>query len=458
MDTLPPTTSAQTRQTRQQFVNPEDYLSYELGKAVRELPPLYTRLLAGSLTALVLGIITWANFSMVDEVAVTQGELIPTSQVRPVRALEGGVIGEILVKEGQKVNQGDVLMKQDPKLSQTEIDRLQKNAALIRQDLARLNAENKGQTSAGSAIQDQLLAARLREFDDKQAGAQADAQRQAAVIGEAQAQLAKLQENLVNARAGLGNAKSRESSLAQLVRDNAIPRLDYLQAQDQLTEARDRISSLEQEIVGQQQSIQQAEQAYESAKQSVNRLQSERESEILTQLTQRKESLTDIEGQLTQARVRAESQVVTAPVAGTIYNLEASLGARTVQPGDELLSILPAEHDLILEVKVLNRDIGFIQEGQRAKVKIATFPFQEFGTINGEVLSISPNSTIDKDLGPVFKAKVKLDRNIVRVNNQDVELTPGMAATAEIVTRKRSVLTFLMEPITKRFDEAFSTR
>ena len=103
MDSLPPNQSAQVRQTRQQFVNPEDYLSYELGKAVRELPPLYTRVLAGTLTAIVIGTIGWAYLSKIDEVAVAQGEIIPTSQIRPVRALEGGVISQIKVKEGDRV-------------------------------------------------------------------------------------------------------------------------------------------------------------------------------------------------------------------------------------------------------------------------------------------------------------------------------------------------------------------
>jgi HlyD family secretion protein len=95
-----------------------------------------------------------------------------------------------------------------------------------------------------------------------------------------------------------------------------------------------------------------------------------------------------------------------------------------------------------------------------AKVKLATFPFQEFGTIDGEVMHISPNATVDKDLGLVFTARVKLDRTTmpVPVQQRDVQLVPGMSATAEIVTRQRSVLTFLLEPITRRFSEAFSTR
>jgi HlyD family secretion protein len=457
MQSSPDTSSAQIRQTRQQFVSPEDYLSYELGKAVRELPPLYTRLLAGSLSLLVFGAIGWAYFSKVDEVATAQGELVPAAQVRPVRALEGGVISEIRVKEGQQVKKGDVLLIQDPALNQADVNRLQKIAEAMRQDIARLAAESEGKTDAGSPLQDQLLTARLREFDNRQAAATADAQKQQAAIAEAKAQLAKLEGNYVNAQEALKNAQEREASLRKLV-DGAVPRFDYLETKDRLTAAEDRVNSLQQEIAAQQQAIQQTEQSYESAQQSKNRVGSERQSEILNQLKQRQEELANIEGQLTQARLKTAGQTITAPVSGKIYDMQMTLGERSVSPGQELLSILPDDEDLLLEVKVLNRDIGFIAEGMRAKVKLATFPFQEFGIIDGEVVQVSPNAIADKDLGPVFKTKVKLKQKQIAVHNQPVALTPGMAATAEIVTRQRSVLTFLLEPITRRFSEAFTTR
>jgi HlyD family secretion protein len=457
MDSSHPTSAAQTRQTRQQFVNPEDYLSYELGKAVRQLPPLYTRLLAGSITILVAGAIAWAHFSKVDEVAAAQGELIPSTQVRPVRSLEGGVIREIKVQEGDEVKQGDILVEQDPTLSQAEVDRLQSAAELVRQDIARLEAERAGETATGNVVQDQLLAARLRDFDTRQGAAIADANRQSAAVSEAQSELARLQENLVNARETLENARVREASLRDLV-DGAVPRFDYLEAKDRLTEAQDRVASLEQEIAGQQQAIQQAQQAYQSARQTAESLTSQRRSEILTQLTQRQEELSNIEGQLNEADIRKDGQTIRAPISGRIYNVETTLAERTIEPGEEILSILPDGEDLMLEVKVLNRDIGFIEAGMRAKIKVATFPFQEFGTIEGEVMRVSPNATLDEDLGLVFATQVKLSRTSVAVQGKPVELVPGMAATAEIVTRQKSILTFLIEPVTRRFDEAFSTR
>jgi HlyD family secretion protein len=187
-------------------------------------------------------------------------------------------------------------------------------------------------------------------------------------------------------------------------------------------------------------------------------LTAQRQTEILTLLNQRREELTNLEGQIAQTVTQQDRSIIRAPVTGRIYNVEATLGEGTIEPGEELLSIVPQDGDLLLEVKVLNRDIGFISTGMRAKVKLATFPFQEFGTIEGTVMQISPNATMDQNLGLVYTARVQLSRTAMTVRGQQVELVPGMAATAELVTRQKSVLTFLIEPITRRFDEAFSVR
>jgi HlyD family secretion protein len=159
---------------------------------------------------------------------------------------------------------------------------------------------------------------------------------------------------------------------------------------------------------------------------------------------------------LEQAKKQKDGESIKAPVAGTIYKIKATRGP--VQAGEELLSILPEGEDILLEVKVLNRDIGFIRQGMRAKVKLATFPFQEFGTVDGEVVQVSPNATLDKELGLVFPTRIKLNQHSVSVRGQEVGFTPGMTASGEIVTRKKSVLTFIMEPVTRRFSEAFSVR
>ncbi|RCJ28275.1 hemolysin D [Nostoc sp. ATCC 43529] len=490
--------AAQARQTKERFAQPEEQLTYELGKAVQELPPLYTRLLAGTISVIVFGAIAWAHFSQIDEVATAPGELIASTQVRPVTSLGGGSIVAVKVRDGDRVTKGQVLVQKDPDLQKTDVSRLAKSTRLIQDDLQRLDAERTGSKIAGTKLQDELLSSRLQDFQARQAGAEAEANRQLALIDQAKVRLTRLQDNLVAAKTSVTNAKTnvanaesirtriesnlaiaeeREKSLRTLITPGAVPRVDYLEAQERLTrtkteitraqdevtnaqnriiEAEDKVTSLEKDIAAQAQEIRQAEEAYKAAKNQAQRVASERQSEILTQLNKRKEELTTVQGQLEQARKQQALETIDAPVSGTIYRVKATKGP--VQPGEELLSILPEGEEMLLEVKILNRDIGFVRQGMRAKVKMATFPFQEFGTVEGEVMQVSPNAIVDKELGLVFPTRIKLSKHSVNVRGQEVEFTPGMAATGEIVTRKKSVLTFITEPVTRRFSEAFSVR
>lgn len=498
MQNLPIPPAIKTRQIRQKFDQNEDYLSHELGQAVKKLPPFYTRILAGGISLLVLGTLGWAHFSKVDEVAVAQGKLIPSQQVRPLRSVGEGVIKEIKIKEGGKVNKGDILIERVPDLPEAEIKRLENSKKLIEQDLARLGAEHTGKVSTGVALQDQLLLSRLEDFKNRRAAAGAESNRQLAIRDAAKKRLNGLKQNLLNAKTNLTHAQTssinarelwqqnqerlklahkRKQSFASLVSSGAVARMDYIdsqervmstaadvtrasneitQARDRITDVRDKITSLVRDITVQEQEIRQAQQAYSAALNQAKRLDAERTSEILTQINRRREELTNIQGELAKVITRRKGETIKSPTQGIAYNVKATLGP--VQPGEELLSIVSPNNELVLEAKVLNRDIGFIKEGMEVKVKIATFPFQEFGTIDGEVIKISPNAINDEQLGSVFLARVKLARHSMKVRGKQSDFTPGMTATAEIVTRQKSILMFFIEPIISRFDEAFSAR
>ncbi|MEB3294869.1 MAG: HlyD family efflux transporter periplasmic adaptor subunit [Synechococcales bacterium] len=483
-------TPAQSRQLKEQLAQPEDKLSYELGKAVQELPPLYTRLLAVTISVLTFSAIAWAHFSKVDEVAIAQGKLIPSTEVRPIRASSVASVSSVKVKAGDEVRKDDVLADMDPGVTETSVDSLEKDVIKIKENIARLEAESQGKTTGGNAEQSQFLAARQAELQEKQAAAIAEANRQVGAINEGEARFARFQENLLNARTTLSNsriskqnaeknletAKEKESRLRTLKEQGAVPHLEYLNAVDQvtnasnqvtnasnqITEAENQIVTLEREIEAQQERIAQSRSAFESAKRSAQGILPQRQSEVLGQLTQQRQELTRKQGELDVAKKqRQERETIQAPFDGVVYNVKVTQGP--VQQGEELLSILPQDEDLVLEVKLLNRDRGFIREGMEVKVKLATFPYQEFGTIPGEVIRISPDAIVERDeagreLGPVFPAKVRLKKDKITVRNKEVPFSPGMAGTAEIITRKKSVLSFLIEPISKRFDEAFSPR
>jgi HlyD family secretion protein len=494
---------AQSRQIKQQLAVPEESLSYELGKAVQELPPLYTRVLSGSIALLTLGTIAWAQLSQVEEVAVTQGKLLPSSEVRPIRATTVGGVSSARVKEGDIVTKDQILVEMDPGAVETSVEGLEKEVAKLQSEVGRLEIENKGGV-AGTPEQQQLLASRQLDLQTKQQGALSDSARKKEAISEqisrrdrlveakrsaetnklsAQSALAQSELALASAREGLAQSQERAKRFSKLENTGAVSNVNVIDARERLASANQAVAQAEQQRITAQNTIDQAasevismneemqaqdsriiqaEQDFQSSISTVQNIQPQRQSEVLTQLTARRSELTAKTGELEVAKKqKSEREVVKAPFDGTVYNVKVTQGP--VQQGEELLSILPKDQELVMEVKVTNQDVGFVRLGMKAKVKLTAFPYQEFSVIEGELISVSPDAVVERDaqgreMGPVFLAKVKLNKASVPVRGKVVDLTPGMSGTADIVTRKKSVLSFLIEPVTRKFDEAFSAR
>jgi HlyD family secretion protein len=402
LDPLDPA-PALSRQTQQQFADEATYLSYELGQAIQELPPLYTRLIAVSLSFAVFGAIGWAAFSNVDEVAVAPGELIPSDQIQPVRSLSNGGIQSIKVKEGQYVKKGQVLLELDANQPNADANRLKEQIRLMDIDIQR---------AAGGA-----------------AGGQS------ARIQEAKIEAQRLSSSLVF-------AKREAYNYCRLSVQGASPRMECDRAQN-------KVSDLEKNIAAQQTKIQQLAGDYNGGN--------------LSQLSQRREEREALKRQLDQAKDKQKGQKITAPIAGNIYNINVTPSKGVVQAGDELLSILPQGKEPILQVGLPNQYRGFVDEKMKVKVKIDAFPYQEFGIIEGTVIYVSPNAVSkEKDAGAQkeknFPTRIKLNKLFVNARGKKTPLTPGMSATGEIVLRQKSVLSFLLDPVTRKFDEVFSIK
>lgn len=436
--------AVQLQRSKHEFSTAQEFLNEDLAIAIRRAPPKYSRILAGGLCLLMGGIITWAAFSKVDEVASAQGEVIPSSRIQPVNALSGGLLQDIAVAEGQPVKVGDPLVQLDPTITEAEFQRLQQQVQLAEDNIMRLEAERTGDTQSGNPLQNQLLTSRLQEFEARREMAAAEANRQQGVVKAAEADLARL-------TATLDVAQTKAASLKKLLVVGAVPRLDYLDAQNEVV-------SLQNQIIAQEQTIYQAQQALEAAQVEAERLAADRQTEILTQLEQQRKELESLRGQLAQAEEQRDRETIRASVNGTVYNLKVVEAGANVQAGEELLSILPEGAPLILQAKVLNRDIGFVEPGMPVKVKLETFPYQEFGLLEGTVTSISPNAVQEQEVGLVYPTRIEIQQPFVTIQGQEIPLTPGMAATAEVVTRQRTVLSFILDPILERWDGAFSVR
>jgi HlyD family secretion protein len=338
--------------------------------------------------------------------------------------------------------------------------------------------------------QNRLLEARRLELQSKQAAAAADANRQFASIEEATSRLTRFEENVINAQKTIDNERASKeqaekslsiaeriaSDLEPLKGQGAVPNQQILRSEQEVAQARGQVIassnrineaegqlvSLEKEIEAQRERITQAQQAYQGASSTAQAIEPQRQGEVLTQLTQRRAELSKKQGEIDVAKQqRKERSSLKASFDGQVYDVKVTRGP--VQQGEELLSILPNGEEIVMAVKVANQDVGFVKSGMMAKVKLAAFPYQEFGIVEGEVLQISPNAVVEKDaqgreMGPVFLAKVRIKKSEIQVRGKMVQLTPGMAGAADIVTRKKSILSFVLDPINKKFSEAVTVR
>jgi HlyD family secretion protein len=399
----------QIRQTKQEFTKIDNYLDYELAKAVQELPPLYTRLVAVSLSFVVFGAIAWAALSKVDEVAVASGKVLAGEQeVQPVRSLSSGTIkyiNEAKVREGQQIQKGEILIKLDSTALQADIETLKNQAQSIKQDIERTTKAADGSHQAD--------------------------------MDKAQIEYDRLENNLEFAK-----LKERKECpfFASVYKE--LPgayREKCKDAQNQLNNAK---------------------KFFEAQKQEIKKIKEDYKTGSLSGISKREEELLSVEGKLKQTKNQLENQNITAPIDGEVYNIKVNLGQGAVQSGQELLSIVPVDRiweKPVIEVNLPAQYQGFINRGMRAKVKIDTFPYQAFGTVDGIVIYISPNA-ISKDSSgkQVFPTRIKLRANSLRVGEDYKKITSGMPVTGEIVMREKTVLSLLLDPITQQVDSVFS--
>ena len=435
---------------------------------VTETPPSPSaRWLTWTLVGFFCLALGWAWLGRVDEVAIAEGRTVASGRSKVVQPAESGIVTAIHVRDGQAVREGDVLIELDSTITGADRDRLRQDLLAAELNAARLTAllaatEEEGGESARDplalfhppaaaarnparlAMQRALLLAEVEEQRARQANLREEIRRREAERATTEATIRRLGETipLIQARA---------DARGELARDGHGSRLIFLEARQLLVEAQhDRV-------------IQTHRLAETDA--AIAGLRSQLRTQAAEFARTRKAELSDAERQaaaLAQEVVKAEQrqnqQRLLAPIDGTVQQLAVHTIGGVVQPAQQLLVVAPREDRLELEALVLNRDIGFVQPGQPAEVKLETFTFTRFGLVPGEVVSVSGDAIADERRGLVYAARIRLLEETITVNGQLAALVPGMAATAEIRTGSRRVLDYLLSPIARYRQEAMRER
>ena len=435
-------------------------------------PHPLARWLAWSLMALVLLGIAWAAMGKVNIVASAEGKIIPSSLVKQIQPLEKAVVKAILVKEGQYVQQGDALIELDNTLTRAdqsrlsaELDTLQRNLTVSQSLLDLLSKPVKEQqnlnydqlTFASSSVipaqagiqktdtlYKQLLWQQWQQYWSQKQTLQHSLTRTQAEQAGSRAQIDKLQQTLPI-------ITQRVEKIQNLVKKNFASEDEYLTLKQERIEQTQNLKS-------EQQRLKQLQASQQEIEQQIQSLSAQTQTEQLTQITDYQRQIAALNEELIKAKDLNAKQVLYAPTSGRVQELAVSTIGGVVTEAQKLMLIVPDEEQLEVEVFLENKDIGFVQEGMTAEIKIHTFPFTKYGIIDGEVSTVSDDATLDEQRGLIYGMRLLMKQNTLNVEGKTVKLIPGMAVTAEMQTGHRRIIEFFLAPLLRYKEEGLRER
>jgi len=426
---------------------------------LQETPPSpIPRLTMRVLVVLLLLTLLWSIFGKVDVVAVAQGKVIPDDRTKVIQAPELSVVRRILVRDGQAVKAGQVLVELDATSAGADRDRAGRQLGSAELQAARSKAMAEA-IATGRAPRMPLL-------KDVDAKAQADEQRLlAGEYTELQARLAALDEETAKRRAELETSQQVVAKLTEtlpIVRQRAedyrgLAEKNFV-AKHALLEKEQALLETRRDLAAEQSRSSQLQHAITQNERERSSLIAQTRRNSLDVLSQAESRAASLRQELVKAERRNHLMTLTAPVDGVVQQLAVHTVGGVLKEADPLLQIVPQNDKLVVEAQVENKDIGFVFAGQQAEIKVETFNFTRYGTLSGKVLTVSNDAVQDEKRGSYYPARVQLDSSTVQVENKRVNLSPGMAVTAEIKIGKRRVIEYFLSPLTEHLQESLRER
>jgi len=421
-------------------------------------PAKWSRSLLWVIILLLSLAIAWASWAEIDIIATAQGKLVPSGQVKVIQPLENGVVKNIFVKEGQQVQAGDKLIALDTTTSQADVDRLKNEWLGYTRDLARqqlfldkLEAQSKHPGLPAEVDDSQLpinqrllLASSWQEYLSKQDGYLSEITKLLAEKQATQIKVIRLEKTLPLIR-------EREQSYLTLLSSSAVSKNQYLELKQQRIEQEETLNL-------ERVNVEQINAAVLTARQNLATYLAETRRYTLQEINQLSRQGESLNQELTKATRLTELRVLTAPVDGVVEELAIATIGGVVTGAQELLRIVPRGQTLEVNAGLLNKDIGFVQIGQTAEIKIDSFPFTKYGVIDGQVTDISADAIEDEKLGLLFPLKASLVGEQMNVDGKWVNLKPGMSVTVEIKTGTRRLMEFLLAPLMRGVSEGARER
>ena len=425
---------------------------------IQEAPPARLPRVVGYATAVLFAaLLAWAALGHLDIVATAEGRLVPRNYSRIVQPAEAGILRELLVREGDTVRAGDVLLRMDSTSASADLGTLQADAALQALGLRRIDAQLQDRPFMVEPGDPPALAAQVMAQHRAQRQALLDAVAQEeAGLQRARNDLAAAQQQLAKLQATVPLYQQAARSYERLVREGFVSELGANDRQ------RDRIEK-EQELKAQEAGVAALVDAVAQSGHRLAQIRSNDRSQLLAERVELQARQHRTQGELRKQDYRSGLLALRAPEDGVVKDLATATVGAVVQPGAVLLHVVPLGEPLVAEVAIRNEDAGFVAPGQRVRLKLQAYPFQKYGLMEGAVELVSADSAANDPQKAAaqgqspqsYKALVRLDRqDFLAADGQSLRLVPGLVVQAEIHQGRRTVLEYLLSPVQKVVREA----
>lgn len=406
------------------------------------------------LATMVVTGLAWAATATIQQTSKAIGEIVPRGAIHTVQHLEGGIVQEVLVRDGELIEAGQPLVRLAPTTSTAELEAAQARRVALSLRTERLRAFAERREPKFGEVPTRLAGMVRDQYDILRQQIEAHEQR----IRVLQLKLAQESSELKALRSEERKLDGQIDILTQerdtqrrLLEKGLVSRLVYLDAEKQLrrtvgelAEVRDR--------------VQQAREAIREAEAKLTEAEADSRDKALDEMGSTAAELAEVDENIVRLRDRVQRLDVLSPVRGIVQELEADAVGRVVTPGGLICKVVPVDGGLIAEAKLSPADVGQIKIGDIAKVKITTFDFARFGAIDGHVENVSATTFKESDGSVYYKVSIRLEKNFVGADPDANRLLPGMVTDVELLGEERTVLRYLLRPVYQSLDVALTEK
>lgn len=428
---------------------------HSLSSAVLEVAPTRLRFVLYFWVIAIFIFIVWAKFAMIDEIARGSGEVIPSGENQVVQNLEGGIVDEILVHEGEAVKKGQVLVKIDNKRSSSSFSSNEIKADALQAKIARLKAESQGKAFVvADTLQQrvpQIVANEKSLFETNKRQLQAKLNSLNEKLIQKKQELSEAKAQLIHLKSSHDMIETEVRMTQPMVAKGVRSKIDFLKLQREANDIESKYDATKKSIPRLKSAIKEVQSSINEAKYSFKSDAKVKRNDAVAQLRALRENGMALEDQVSRTIVRS-------PMKGIVQKLFVHTVGGVMKPGEEIVEIVPSNQNLLVEVKIKPKDIAFIYLNQKAIVKFSAYDFSIYGGLDGKVVLISADTEKDEKGHVFYTVRIKTDKNYLTRKGEKLKIIPGMTANVNIITGKKSVLDYILKPILKTKQYMFTER